>query len=242
MYKEVKTLFSVWQMIIWPVCLFAISYGYLVITTGTKWLSFIVSIGTALMLFHALFVRSKRIRVYQKNLKELLKYATTVAFFLRFGKNVYYSLKETQKTVSGSIKQDIETVIEKMEKEKKLDTDHFKKYEFPALNQFHQMLHIELEKGGDAKELFSPVLKAMSFELAKRDELYRRKKECVTQTYTLIGMVAFMPVLMVFMTHDLYQQFLSYPVSQGIMAAFYVAIVLNIAAMQKRFVDISVRI
>ncbi|MEV2911732.1 hypothetical protein ABNF65_24755, partial [Paenibacillus larvae] len=144
--------------------------------------------------------------------------------------------------VNGSIKQDIETVIEKMEKEKKLDTDHFKKYEFPALNQFHKILNIELEKGGDAKELFAPVLKAMSFELAKRDELYRRKKELVTQTYTLIGMVAFMPVLMVLMTHDLYKQFLSYPVSQGIMAAFYVAIVLNIAAMQKRFIDISVRI
>lgn len=242
-WKDVKILFSGWSIAGCLLILFAISYAYLIVASGNKWLSLIASLLGSVILFLAFFVRNKKTRVYQSQLTELLKYATTMSFFLRSGKNVFYSLEESKKCVDLTIQQDIEKTIDILQKEARLDTSHFEKYDFPALHQFHRILNIKYEKGGNAEELFGQVLKSMNFEISKRDELYRKKKDIATQIYMLVGIVAIMPLLLASLTYNLYQQFLSYSIaSDVIVISFYAAIILNLHALQKKLSDISIRL
>src|SRR5699024_4593296 len=107
--------------------------------------------------FQVFIYPNRKLERYQFHLSELLKYVTNVVFYLRTGNNVLHSLKLTKETVDKEIQRDIQKTIDILEKDAKLDTEHFKKYKFPALDQFHQNLGIKYERGGDNTDLFSDI-------------------------------------------------------------------------------------
>ncbi|MEK5500988.1 hypothetical protein [Bacillus sp. FSL M8-0168] len=242
-WKEAKLLFSGWGIVSLIFLLMMINVGYLYIVTHNPVLSFAFGIIGSVMLFFVLFVETKKLRLYQRRLNELLKYATNMTFFLQSGKNVLYSLEETKHSVDSIIHSDIQKTIDILKDKARLDTSHFEKYNFPALNQFHQILNIKYEKGGHARDMFKTVVKSMNFEISKRDDLYRKKKNRAIQVYMLLGLVISMPLILFVTTHNLYEQFLSMRLGSSIILyVFYMVILINIKRMQRTLNDVSVRL
>lgn len=242
-WKEAKLLFSGWGITSLISLLMLINVGYLYIVTRNTVLSCTLGIIGSVVLFLVIFVETKKLRQYQKRLNELLKYATNLTFFLQSGKNILYSLEETKQSVDSIIHADIQKTIDILKDKARLDTTHFEKYNFPALNQFHQILNIKYEKGGNARDMFKTVVKSMNFEISKRDDLYRKKKNSAIQVYMLLGLVISMPLILFVTTRNLYEQFLSMQLgSLIILSIFYIVVLINIKQMQKTLNDVSVRL
>lgn len=167
---------------------------------------------------------------------------TNVIFYLKAGENVYHALKSTKTTVSRDIQKDIAKIIDGLEKESELKTGHFEKYQFPALDQFHQNLAIKYKHGGDPTELFGRIQQNMMFELKKRDELYRKRKAFALNVHVLLGMVASMALILRLLVPTLWDTFLSFQTgSVVVLLMTYGFILLNLFFLQKKKVDISVR-
>ncbi|MEK4031299.1 hypothetical protein MKZ02_22610 [Pseudobacillus sp. FSL P4-0506] len=154
-----------------------------------------------------------------------------------------HSLKATRETVTADIQRDIDKTIEDIENNAALNTTHFEKYEFPSLDQFHQNLKIKYDRGGEANDLFKQVQHNMMFELTKRDELYKKKKIFSFNVYILLGMVAFIAVMLRTVVSELWEIFLSVSIAGVVvLLLMYGAILLNLYLLQKKKVDISVRL
>lgn len=242
-WKEAKLLFSGWAIVGWLFILFLMNAGYLYISSNNVLMTVLGGAAGAVLFFFAFTVQDRKVKTYQFQLNELLKYATNMSFFLQSAKNPYYSLVETKKTLDHSIQKDIDKTLVILEEEARLDTTHFEKYDFPALNQFHQILNIKYEKGGQARDMFGKVIKSMNFEVSKRDDLYRKKRARAQTVYLIMFMVAMMPVLVRLLTKNLYEQFLSMHLPSSILIfIFYVVMLITLYFAQKRKNDISIRL
>lgn len=242
--KTVREIYSPVELILIFVAFFGISFSYFHTISENMVISIIVG-GVGLAFFFYYFsYQTKKLNRYQEQLSNLLKYVTNIKFFLQTGENVLYSLSSTLPTLTDKyIKEDVETVITGLEENAELVTDHFEKYNFPSLDQFHQNLKICYEHGGDPEELFDAVQKNMMFELDKRDELYKKRKALAMNIYILLAIVAIMPLILRFIVASLWTIFLSYQIiSLAILLITVGAILAVLYFTQKKKMDISVRI
>lgn len=242
--NNIKDIYSLVELIFLFAALYALSFGYFYLISKNNTVSIIFGIVGLLFFFYVYSYQSKKLNRYQEQLSSLLKYVTNMKFFLQTGENVMYSLNSTLPTLTDlSIQKDVEKVVKGLEREAILQIEHFSKYKFPSLDQFHQNLIISYEHGGDPQELFDSVQKNMMFELDKRDELYKKRKSFAKNVYVLLGLVALIPILLRFMVADLWDIFLSYTiVSLAVLLITQAAILLLLYFTQKKKLDISVRV
>lgn len=240
---DLKTLFDGVELVAIILITFIISTVYLSYLTNNVIYSIIMSVVLTAFLLFVFIVPNRKLRRYQGNLQDLLKYVTNMIFFLQTGSNVLSALENVKKTVGEDVKKDIEKTIRKLKEGAELDTSHFKKYEFPALDQFHQNLFIKYEQGGDAKDLFSQIQGNMVFELKKRDELRKKRTGLALNIYILLGLVWLMGLILRLVVTDLWFIFLEYQLaSLGIITVTMLLIMFTMRQTQKHALDISVRI
>lgn len=240
-FKNIKVLFSGFEVAFHFLLLFLMNFGFCFLISKHMYTSVAIGIIGMLFFFLVFTYPNKKLRNYQYHLSELMKYVTNMAFYLKAGENVYYALDGTKKTVSEDIRKEIEKTINKMEDRAVLDTEHFRKYKFPALEQFHQNLKIKYEHGGEAEDLFGSIQRNMMFELKKRDELYKKRTSFAMNVYVLLGLVAFMPLILRFLVSDLWDTFLNYGVASMIVLIMtYGFMLLNLYFLQQKKLDISV--
>lgn len=236
-------LYSPIELVFISLFLFFGSYSYFWLLFKSSTTSLIFAIVTALFLFFVFSVQDRKLKQYQNNLSDLLKYINNVIFLLHSGEGVLRSLETAKESANKHIKKDIEKTIEIMRKETVLETTHFEKYNFPSLNQFHQNLSVRYERGGDARELFDSVQKRVVQELQKRDELYRKKKSLRMNIIVLMAMVFATTVILAIMTPDLWGVFLSYKTASIVTIGGYTGLGLTLLYfVQKKALDISVRL
>lgn len=243
LFKEIRVLFTGWEILFRAVFSYGLIFSFFYYVTTNLGYS-IVAGGIGMLFFFLVFtLPNKRLKTYQYHLSELMKYVTNMSFFLQTKNNVYHSLRNVKETVGRDIQKDIEKSFQIMQNEAVLNTDHFLKYKFPTLDQFHHHLKIKYERGGESSELFDKIQQDMLFELKKRDELYRKRKGFSANVYVLLGLVvATMLILRVFVTY-LWTIFLSYEIaSLAIISTTFLLIMLILYFLQKKNVDISVRI
>lgn len=243
LFSDVKRLFNPVEVAAYVILFFSVNFYYFYLSSMNLSISLVIGSIGIVYFFFVYTYQNKKLNNYQDNLNDLLKYVSNMIFYLQSGENVYYALRSTQSTVNNEIRQDIEAMLEKLDREAVLDTSFFEKYEFPTLDQFHQNLHDKYERGGDARELFSLVQQNMVNELKSRDELFRKRKGFQISVFFMIGMVGLTPVLLRFMIPNLWEVFLSYQLpSMLILLINYAAILLNLYFLQKKATDISVRV
>ena len=243
--REVFSLYSPLELVILAAILFGASFYYFNLLFRNAQLSLGFSIVTGLYLFFVFSLQNRKLKRYQDNLNNLLKYVNNVTFSLRSGDGVLRSLETSVQSVNEDVhvRKDLEKTIEIMRKDTVLDATHFEKYDFPALNQFHQNLAIRYDRGGDAKELFDVIQKRMVAEMQKRDELYRRKKGLKTNILVLMGMVFATTVIMAVMTPDLWTAFLKHQAASMTIIGGYTGLgMVLMYFVQKKAIDISVRL
>lgn len=242
--KSLLLIYNPLEIALLTVFFYGGSFGYFYLVSKDIIASLIMGAVGFSYFFFVQSYKTRKLETYQTQLNNCLKYVTNMKFFLQTGENVLYSFMQTLPTVTDkTVRKDIEQVVEGLEHEAVLDTTIFEKYEFPALNQFHKNLSIAYEQGGDPKELFDPIQRNIMFELDKRDELYKKRKGVAMNVYVLVGLVAVIPILLRFMVADLWAIFLdSKIISLGTLSLSVIAMLLLLTSLQKKKVDISVRI
>lgn len=242
-FADIWRLFSPLELIIYLGMYAALNYFIFDILIGIPFLSAIMAIVGTAFFFNVFTFPNRKLSNYQNNLNGLLKYVGNMMFYLQAGENVYYSLQSTKGTVSEEIDNDIELTLDILSEEAKLDTEHFKKYNFPALNQFHQNLTVYYDRGGNPKDLFQVIQNNMITELKNRDELYRKRRGIRFNVIFLLLLVAATPIILRFLTPNLWETFLTYSaLSIGAVVLTYSMFLLNLFFVQKQATDISVRI
>lgn len=242
-FSTVGQIYNPIELVLLTVVLFGANYYYFHIISNNVWVSIFVGLIGLIFFFYHFSYKTKQLENYQEQLNDLLKYVTNIKFFLEIGENVLYSLTSTLPTMTNRyVRKDLQLVIDKLEKDAILQTDHFKKYEFPSLDQFHQNLAICYEHGGNVKEMFDPIQKSMMFELEKRDELYKRRKGFAMNFYFLLGLVAVIPLILNFMVSDLWELFLESPLSIPVLLFSHFVSLFLLYKVQKHKMDISVKL
>ncbi|WP_121639547.1 type II secretion system F family protein [Virgibacillus sp. Bac330] len=242
-WKDLRALFVGWELFLHIVFWFIVNFGFFYFISKNAVFGMVTGFWGMVFFIYVFTIPNKRLKTYQQQLHELLKYMTNMNFFLKTGENVLHALKHTRETVSREIQKDIDKTIEQLEKDAVLDTSHFKKYNFPSLDQFHHNLLIKYSRGGDANDLFSQIQSNMLFELKKRDELYRKKKGFAFNVYILLSLVVGMMVVLRVFVPYLWDIFLEFQlISLGLIGMTYLFVQLNLYFLQKKKLDISVRL
>jgi len=242
-FKELRVLFLGWELFFVLLFLYGINAGFFYLVTKSIAFSLIFGFVGMIFFFYVFIFPNRKLKKYQFHLNELLKYVTNLTFFLQTGNNVPHALESTKKTVDKEIQKDIQKTIDTLEKDAVLDTEHFKKYDFPSLDQYHRNLMIKYDRGGEASELFGQIQRNMIFELKKRDELYKKRKGFALNVYILLGMVGSMMLMLRLVAPYLWDIFLSMSfMSLSIIGVTYVLILTNLYFLQKHNKDISVRL
>lgn len=242
--KEIKELYHPVELVITFITMFGLNFYYYYTVSMNLWMSLFIGTVGLVFFFFVFSYKGKQLERYQSQLNDLLKYVSNMKFFLETGNNVLYSLTAAQKTIADPvIRKDIQKIINKLEEDAVLDTKHFERYDFPALDQFHENLAISYEHGGNPSELFETVQKNMMFEMEKRDELYKKRKSFAMNVYVLLGLVAVIPIILRFIVSNLWEIYLSYEIISNIgLLLPYFAMLLLLRQLQKHKTNISVRI
>lgn len=240
--KSIFSLFSVVKILLSFVLIFVVSAGYVFLITKSLTAGVIVGFISMFPSFYFLVYLSKRTDREQYLLKELQKYATNMTFYLQSGYNVLKALENARESIDPTIRKDIDKTIEMLQKEARLDTEHFKKYHFSSIDIFHEILKIKYEVGGKAKDLFTKANKNINFEIVKRDELYRRKKYYRTKIYTMIAMTLSIPLMLVFMAQELYTVYLSLGfLSILINSILFILVLINLYFVQRETINLKLQ-
>lgn len=240
--KSVFSLFSVAKVVITFALVFVISFGFVFITTKHLVTATFIGFLSSFTSFYFLFYLPERANREQYLLKELQKYATNMTFYLQTGYNVLKALENAKESIDPVVKRDIDKTIEILQKDARLDTEHFKKYRFSSINIFHEILKIKYEVGGKAKDLFTKANKNINFEIVKRDELYRRKKYYRSKIMVMAAMTLSMPLILVFMAKDLYEVYLSLGfLSIGMNALLFILVLINLYMVQKETINLDLQ-
>lgn len=241
--SEVLHIFNPIELIFQLVALFAINAWFFNFSSGNLQLSIIVGFVGMIFFFHVFSYKTRRLKIYQENLNELMKYVTNVTFFLQVGENVYHALTASKATLNDDVQKCVGKTIDILDEEAVLETEHFEKFKFPSINQFHQNLSVKYNKGGNARELFGTIQTNMMNELKKRDELYKRRKGFALNVYVMLGMVGIMLVILRTMVNSMWTIFLSYTIPSAIILCLtYTFVLLNLYFLQKKVNDIQVQL
>lgn len=231
------------ELVIYVMMYFTINFFIFQVLLKNVQFSIGMGVFGTLFFFLVFTYPNRKLKHYQDNLNGLLKFVSNMMFYLQSGENVFYALESTRGTVNKEIDRDIDQALEILNQEGRLETDHFKKYNFPALDQFHQNLQVYYDRGGNPKELFSAIQQNMVQELKSRDELYRRRKGIRMNVVTMLLMIAVTPLILRFMTANLWEIFLEYKwISGSIVTITYLMFLTNLYFVQKQTMDISVRV
>lgn len=241
--KEIFQLYTPVEFILLLAFYVGIGYYYFHLLLRDVLLSSIFTAFSTMFFFWVFSYQDRKLKQYQEDLIQLSKYVNSIIFFMQTGSNVMNALKQAEVTLSKRIQKEVNKTITKMEEEQVLDTNHFEKYKFDALNQFHQHLALRYEKGGDTKELFGTIQNRMVLELQKRDELYRKKKGLRMNILVLLALALATTVMLAIMTPELWTVFLTYKKASLAIIAIHLALCLGLLyKVQQKAIDISVRL
>ncbi|WP_025731650.1 hypothetical protein [Heyndrickxia ginsengihumi] len=244
LWKEGRALFSGISIFLQLMLYFCVNFIISYLLLENIVMSVILGVIGGFWSYTALSVLQVKTTRYQRYLRDLMKYVTTMTFHLKTGRNEMAAFRATREAVPKHIQIKIDKVLDIMENEARLDTSVFKEYDFPTLDIFHQILDIKYTHGGDPNVLFNPINMMMSDEIAKRDNLYRRKKGKAFQLISMWVMVLCIPLLLVIMpsTLTLYKIFLKYKIASiGIVTIFYLCMLWTLVTIQKAKVNIALK-
>ncbi|GLY12878.1 hypothetical protein [Pseudobacillus badius] len=242
-FSEAVRIFTLIELVVYPIMYFTLNFVLFYILMKDVSYSLLMGMVGMVFFFSVYTYKNRKLKVYQDHLQDLLKYVNNVVFYLTSGENLFYALESTKGTVSPEIDDGIKQTLSVLEKEARLETGHFQKYHFPGVDQFHQNLQVYYDRGGDPKELFYLIQQNMVAELGCRDDLYRKRRVFRFNVMTMLMMVGISPLILRFMTTELWELFLEYNlISIMVVTGTYMMFLANIYLIQKHATDISVRI
>lgn len=241
MIKKVRGLLPLMEITICLLFLVTLNFIYQYYLSQNLISSILFGVFGGVILFISIFLKNRKTRIMQIQMKELNKYASCVVFKLKSSQNVISSIKGIIELLEGQVKLDVQILIDHLDNVQEIKTEHFHRYKFPSINIFHQILEIKYFYGGRATDLFHQILKDMAFELKKRDELVRKKSLISIQIYLMTAIVASLPLVLKVLSSEIYTTFASMASSQIIITLFHLFIILHIHFLQKAKNDISIR-
>ncbi|MDF2535166.1 MAG: hypothetical protein K0R18_1325, partial [Bacillales bacterium] len=159
MIKKVRGLLSLMEIAIFLLFLVTLNFIYQYYLSQNLVSSILFGVFGGVILFISIFLKNRKTRIMQIQMKELNKYASCVVFKLKSSKNVISSIKGIIELLEGQVKRDVQILIDHLDNEQEIKKEHFHRYNFPSINIFHQILEIQYFYGGRATDLFHQILK-----------------------------------------------------------------------------------
>lgn len=241
--KESKELFKPWTILGIVFVLFTINFTYFYLLSESIYFSLIISLISAVFLFLAVIVRKTKTKRHKRIMEEVLQYTASMTFHLKSGKNVIDALKHSKTLVNKSLQKEIQTTIDGLNKDSKLDTENFKKFNFIALDKFHRNLKINYEEGGNVEDTFNPVNDDILFEITNTDDLYRKKNTQATEISIITATVLAIPLTLKIFSPMVWEVFLSITWPSHIVLVFMQLFTLiHINSLTRKLNDISIKV
>ena len=221
---------------------FAVVLGYSYLLTSNWRIAIMLSTPSLIFLL-LIFIEIKKQEKFKEYTTKVMNYVNDMVFYMANDNNIAQSLELVYESATGEFKEDIQKTINEVENNGKLNTEHFKKYNMPTLDQFHKTLEGVYYNGTPSKEeVFIPVKDFLLQELAAQDRLRNNRKMFINvfNFMTAIALIA-MPIIR-FRAEELYFKFLAIQnVSFASIVLFEVMILGAMYIMQKFMTDVSVR-
>lgn len=240
--KIAKSLFTGWFIFMW-IALYSTLWGaYILYISKSPLYTLIMALIGGIVTFYSVNIINEIVDRRNKELNEVNKYVTYVVFYLKIGKNVYDSFYEARNNMPDTkIYDDISIAMDSLITEGTLEMQHFKKYNFQALDVFHSNLVIKHVQGGKSKEIFRTTTADMNTELNFRNQLYVNKKYILQQVWMMLVMTLAVPAIVTATSGAMYIKFLNvivvaYPVLTVFLGGCYALIFF----MKRNFTDLSV--
>lgn len=219
-----------------------LTFGYLQIITVDLIKTTIFTL-PFLIFFIYILAQNKKIENYKDMTTNCMRYLNNMVFYLSGGNNILQTFELTIETTSGELKDDIQRTLDELNKTGELNTEHFKKYELPSLDQFHESLAIVYQEGtDDYDKIFVPIKDFMLLELTKQDEL-RNSRNGFAKTYIfmLAGAMIMAPIFR-FQAEEVYvKAFENVAWGYSVIGIYEAMIILSLYILMKIKADVSVR-
>lgn len=236
-FKHLPELMSGWKVATYYVLLvtlYTLTFNYIM---QNSVISFIYSLIMAVPSMYYIVYLNAKTKKYMTNLKLLNKYSTSLTFSLKNGNTVLSSLEDAATYNEGEVLEALEKTIAYKRETSKLDTSFFLKFQFKAMNAYHNLLKIKDEQGGNAEAMFGEANKEVNKSMANMDKALREKLGTARQLYVMVGIAAAIPFILAIMASGLYEAFVSYPTSLVLLIAFYTMIFWCVFYIEKEKAD-----
>lgn len=196
---------------------------YLVFITQNTVIALLLALVMSAFMVNSFVIKRNEMKRYMNNLFQLSGYATTLVHYIKSGNGITYAYNQCWKSIEGDVRYDIRRTLTQLEKDASLETESFKRYSSKNIVVFHRILAIwYLENSSNAGEMFSSVLKDLSMEVEKKNELIARKNTKAMTLYMMAGIALGIPAISAFITGENYDVFMSAVTSQYLLGVYYV--------------------
>lgn len=221
-YKILNTT-PLTTLILYYIIFVMINSIYLVFITQNTVISLLLSLIMSAFMVNSFVIKRNEMKRYMNNLFQLSGYATTLVHYIKSGNGITYAYNQCWKSIEGDVQYDIRRTLTQLEKDASLETESFKRYSSKNIVIFHRILSIwYLENSSNAGEMFSSVLKDLSMEVEKKNELIERKNTKAMTLYMMAGIALGIPAISAFITGDNYDVFMSAVTSQYLLGVYYI--------------------
>ncbi|MED4077622.1 hypothetical protein P4645_15510 [Lysinibacillus fusiformis] len=219
-----------------------LTIGYLQIIT-VDWVKTIVFTLPFLLFYLYVLAQNKKIEKYKEMTTNCMRYLNNMVFYLSGGNNILQTFELTVETTSGELRDDIQRTLNELNKTGELNTEHFKKYELPSLDQFHESLAIVYQEGtDDYDKIFIPIKDFMLLELTQQDELrHSRNGFAKTFVFMLAGAMVMGPIFRLQAVEVYVKAFENVAWGYVIIGIYEAMIILSLYILMKIKADVSVR-
>lgn len=217
--------------------------AYFYVLTMNLFATIILSLIPTIFVFY-IIAENKKIELYRNALTSCFRYVNDMVFKINGNNNIAQSYEEVYATADDVVKEDLAITLKELDKTGILITNHFKKYDLPSLNQFHDSLQIVYRDGTrETEKVFNPIKDFMLSELSKQNKLHNTRTMFARSYYLMVFLSVLSPLILRFQTLSVYMEFLENQLTSSIIYFVYELIVIgSLFLVQRMRSDISVKI
>ena len=191
--------------------IYILLFSFLFILFNSIIYSLIISFFITIFFINNILLNMKKIKYESYILSQLSIYTSQMSLLVSYN-NIYSSLKEVIDYLDYPVKDDLNKVIEKIDKGNSM-TDSFKdfneKYNNRTITLFNQTLDLFNEHGdSDASVVLQIISEELNMLKVKKDKFFKYKKEWRLNFYVVVIMCLIMPIILKLMIPDIYNGFM----------------------------------
>lgn len=211
-YKYINKKSSLKEYFIKFIFIYVILVLFLYLLFDNIIYSLIIGLVITIFFINSILLNNKKIGYESYILSQLTIYTSQMSLLVSYN-NIYSSLKEVVNFLDYPVKNDLEIVLNKINKGSSINEAFFdfnKKYNNRTITLFNQTLELFDEHGdSDAGVVLQIISEEMNMLKIKKDKFFKYKKEWRINFYVVVVLSLIMPLILRMMIFDIYSDFMA---------------------------------